>query len=407
MRITTNQLYQNSVNGILETQKKLVRAQDVLIKQSNVLKPSDDPAAATKIVRLDEDLARLEQFEKNTILLENSLENKEVVLGNIHGSMQRARTLAIQAGNGAMNDQDRRAMASELEQIRDELFDLFNSKNGQGEYIFSGSKSSDPAFVKTSNGYEYQGDENVKKIQISETLKLDSGVPGSGFAIFEDTEARSTLSIDTASSTASGSYSVFSSDQFEAYHKSNYVAVPPNPVGSNDYSVVLTSPSVYEVRDNGGTVLDSGNLDSENKFVYAGLQFQINGTTGDQLNFTLDQPNKENTLNSLTSLINTMNNAENTSDDYFEELKSAIYSFDRSMENVSSARSQIGGRLNVVSSVNLSNLDQEINLKEARAKIEEVDFSEAITELQKQETALTVANQTFSKVTGLSLFNFL
>ncbi|WP_111976555.1 flagellar hook-associated protein FlgL [Algibacillus agarilyticus] len=404
MRITTNQLYQNSLNGILDAQKRLVRAQDVLVKQTNILKPSDDPAAATKVVRLNEDLARLDQFEKNTILLENSLENKDVVLNNIHSSMGRARNLTLQAGNGALAKQDREAIAIELEQIKEELFDMYNSKNGQGEYIFSGSKSSEPAFIQGSDGqYEYQGNENVKKIQISESLKIASGVPGSGFAIFENTDSRSTISIDAAS-TATGSYRVNSGDQFEAFHRQNYATIPAT---NNEFNIVLTAADAYEVQDNAGAVLETGNLSSENKLNFKGLEFTVNGNAGDELHFSLDAPNKDNTLNSLTQLIDKLRGAETLNESYYSEINAAVYSIDESMGNVSAARSEIGGRLNVVTSVNLSNLDQEINLKEAKAKISEVDFAEAITELQKQEVALQAANQTFSKVTGLTLFNFL
>ena len=45
--------------------------------------------------------------------------------------------------------------------------------------------------------------------------------------------------------------------------------------------------------------------------------------------------------------------------------------------------------------------------KSARSDIEDVDYAEAVSELSKQETALQAAQATFSRVTGLSLFNFI
>ncbi len=411
MRVTTNQIYQNSLNGILENQKKLLRAQDVIVKQSNILKPSDDPAGATKVVRLDEDLGRLKQFEKNTVLLKNSLSNKETALTSVNDSLTRARTLTINVGNGSLSHTDRKAIAAELSLIKDEMADLLNTKNTQGEYIFAGSKSSAPPFVEDATGsYVYQGDENVKKIQISETLKLESGVPGSGFGIFEDTDATSTATISGAS-TATGSYDLFDQDTYEAFHNRNYVAVPPNPAGSNDYSIQIIAGSNYQVVDNGGTVLDTGPFDTagtgRDSIRFAGLDFDISGGLGDQLDFSLDPPNKKNVLNSMDDLVNLLNSQETTDDNFLATLQATIYSLDQSQENISNARSELGGRMNVVDSVSLSNTDLEINLKEAKAKISEVDFSEAISDLQKHETALQAAHQIYTKVTGLSLMNFI
>ena len=203
MRLTTNLIYDRSLQGILETQKKLVRANDVLVKQSNILKPSDDPTGATKVVRFDEDLSRLTQFSKNTIQLKNQLSTQETALTGINDSLTRAHTLAIQAGNGAFDDTDRRAMSVELDLIKQEIADLMNSKNSQGDYIFAGAKSDKPPFLQDSTGkYIYQGDENVKRVQISETLKVESGIPGSGFSIFEDTAARNGVTISGASTAA-------------------------------------------------------------------------------------------------------------------------------------------------------------------------------------------------------------
>jgi flagellar hook-associated protein 3 FlgL len=112
-------------------------------------------------------------------------------------------------------------------------------------------------------------------------------------------------------------------------------------------------------------------------------------------------------LNTLTDLIESLNTSETQTEDLNELVQSSIFSFDNAMQSVSAGRSEVGGRLNVVSNVNLANIDQQINLKEAKAKISEVDFAEAISDLQRHETALQAANQTFGKVTGLTLFNFI
>ncbi|MCU4676427.1 flagellar hook-associated protein FlgL [Catenovulum sp. 2E275] len=406
MRLTTNMIYSRNLDGILESQKRLVRANDVLNQQTNILKPSDDPTGATKVVRFDEDLARLEQFSKNNISVKNSLSQQETIMTNINESLTKANSLVIQAGNGALGYADRKAIATEISLIKDEVLDLMNSKNAQGEYIFAGAKSDQPPFVLNSAGeFVYQGDENVKKVQVSETLKLDVGVPGSGLAIFEDTSARSSVSLN-ASSTASGDYRLADGDSFDKFHKQNYVQIPPHPAGSNDYRVILGA-GTYQVEDSSGTVLQSGDYADGDKINFKGLEFDISGTAGQSIDFTLDSPNKKNILNALTEMVNMIQNSETVGDAYSDKIQQTLYSLEQAQGNLGEARSEIGGRVNVLDSVKLSNTDQEINIKEAKANVSEADLAEAITELQKQEVAYQVSSQTFTKLSGLSLFNFL
>lgn len=406
MRLTTNMIYNRNLEGILESQKRLVRANDVLNEQSNILKPSDDPTGATKVVRFDEDLARLEQFKKNNINVKNSLSQQETIMTNINDSLTKANNLAIQAGNGAYSYEDRKAIAAEISLIKDEVFDLMNTKNAQGEYIFAGAKSDKPPFVKNSSGeFVYQGDENVKQIQVSETLKMDTGIPGSGLAIFEDTSARSTVTID-GTSTASGDYRLANGDSFDKFHNQNYVQVPPNPAGSNDYSLVLGT-GTYQIQDNAGNVLDSGNYTQGEPIEFKGLEFEVDGNAGDSLNFSLDAPNKKNILNALDELVGVINSSENLSDAYSDKVQTTLYSISQAQQNLGQARSEIGGKVNVLDSVALSNEDQDINIREAKANVSEVDLAEAITELQKQEVAFQVSSQTFTRLSGLSLFNYL
>ncbi|WAJ69421.1 flagellar hook-associated protein FlgL [Catenovulum adriaticum] len=406
MRLTTNMIYNRNLDGILESQKRLVRANDVLNEQTNILKPSDDPTGATKVVRFDEDLARLEQFKKNNLSVKSSLAEQETIMTNINDSLTKANSLTIQAGNGAYSFEDRKAIAAEISLIKDEVFDLMNTKNAQGEYIFAGAKSDQPPFVKNSAGeFVYQGDENIKQIQVSETLKMDTGIPGSGLAIFENTDARSSVTINSTS-TATGEYRLISGDSFDKFHTQNYVQVPPNPAGSNDYSLVLGA-GTYQVEDNAGNVLDSGDYTQGEPIEFKGLEFKVEGNAGDSIDFSLDPPNKKNILNALDELVSVIQSSENLNDSYSDKIQNTLFSISQAQQNLGEARSEIGGKVNVLDSVALSNADQDINIREAKANVSEVDLAEAITELQKQEVAFQVSSQTFTRLSGLSLFNYL
>ena len=75
--------------------------------------------------------------------------------------------------------------------------------------------------------------------------------------------------------------------------------------------------------------------------------------------------------------------------------------------NLGSVRAKTGSRMNSAQTAILTNTDFEIANKDTRSKIQDVDYAEAMTELTKQDTALQAAQATFTRITRLSLFDYL
>ncbi|MDC0602983.1 flagellar hook-associated protein FlgL, partial [Aliiglaciecola sp.] len=191
-RISTNQLYDRSIAAITQNQGDLSEIQQQLSSGKKLLRPSDDPVGAAQVLRITEDLDKITQYRRNNDLLQNSLEQEEVVLRNINNSLDRARVLMIQAGNGVYDSNDLEAIGIEIGSIRDEVFGLMNTQNSNGEHIFAGYQSQTEAFSydpsATGNKYTFSGDDGFKKIQVSDAVTIQSN--SSGKAIFEDVLAR-------------------------------------------------------------------------------------------------------------------------------------------------------------------------------------------------------------------------
>ena len=133
----------------------------------------------------------------------------------------------------------------------------------------------------------------------------------------------------------------------------------------------------------------------------------VTGGPADTVQFTLQQPEKKNLAQTLDDLFTALNDTNISDGDYAAAIDDALIGIDNGFQAVSNANAAIGGRLNVAESIEKSNLDLEIANKEARSEIEEVDYAEAVSELSKQETSLQAAQATFSRVTQLSLFDFI
>jgi flagellin-like hook-associated protein FlgL len=67
MRLSFNMKFNAGLDGMLNTQNKMNRAQDQLTKQTRILTPADDPAASAKVLGLDQNLQQVAQFQNNSV----------------------------------------------------------------------------------------------------------------------------------------------------------------------------------------------------------------------------------------------------------------------------------------------------------------------------------------------------
>ncbi|MDO6558174.1 flagellar hook-associated protein FlgL [Paraglaciecola chathamensis] len=407
MRISTGQLYDRSIRAVLDNQDDLSDVQQQLSTGKKLLRPSDDPVGSAQVIRLTEEIDLIAQYNKNNNLLTNSVEQEETILGNVTDNIQKARQLMIQAGNGILDVNDRKAISIEIGQIRDQIFDAMNSQSANGEYIFAGYQSATPAFSYTAgasgNKYAFEGDEGLNEIRISNTFSL--AMNNSGQTVFEDVYARLDSQITSSSGVASASTRISTQNEFDQFHSQNY---DPVVAANNEFQISISAADQVTITNVGtGGVVGTLPFISGEPFEFKGQEFTIEGVVGDTVNYALQKPEKKNIAETLNDFYNSLNDENISDQDYAQAISDALIGVDNSLTSIADSISLLGGKLNVAQSVFASNLDLEISNKTARANIEEVDYAEAVSELSKQEAALQAAQATFAKVTGLSLFDYI
>jgi flagellar hook-associated protein 3 FlgL len=407
MRISTNQVYDQSIRSIMENQEGLVKTQEQLATGKRIITPADDPVGAAKVLRLTEELDGLTQFQRNNDLVTGSLEQQEAVLTNITNSINRARTLVVQAGSGILDDPDKRAIGAELEQIKLEIFDLMNTQDADGNYMYAGYQSANQAFTynpaSSGNAITFSGDAGVSFIQLSSSSKIQS--TSNGYEVFENVLSRFDFSV-TGSTVADLQNTVVKEQgTFDTFFNKNY---DPVTSANNDYQVEFLASGEAQLTNTGtGAVVGTVGYTSGSPFTIKGMQFEASAAVGDTINFSLDAPEKKSMAQSLHEIQTIL--MDSTIDDSAlqEAIADSLVGLDNGLEKISLERASIGSRLNIAESTYESNLDMEIAAKASRSSIQDVDYAEASTEFAKQETALNAALATFPQVSNLSLFNFI
>lgn len=158
MRISTAQYFETSAAKYQNNFSSIVKTQEQITSGVRIQSAGDDPVGAAQLLMLQQQKAMLGQYSTNMGSIKSSLSNQESVLESLNTSIQRGRELALQAGNGGYSDADRKSIASEIGEIEEQVLGLLNSKDPSGNYMFSGSKTLTPPYVRNNDGtYSYQG----------------------------------------------------------------------------------------------------------------------------------------------------------------------------------------------------------------------------------------------------------
>ena len=88
-------------------------------------------------------------------------------------------------------------------------------------------------------------------------------------------------------------------------------------------------------------------------------------------------------------------------------IQQGMAEIDHLQQGISDAEAQVGTDLNVVDSQNNVLDEITLRLKTTMSDIQDLDYTEAITKMNKDQLALEAAQSSFAKISKLSLFNYI
>ena len=205
MRISTNQFYQVNGEKMSAAQSKVAELQAKLGSGKQLVKPSEDPGKSNLISGLEGAKKRQEVYTKNVDAAETRLTAESAVLESMTNIMQRITQLTVQSANDTLGVSDRDVIATEIQALRDELFNLGNTRDLTGAYICSGNKTSSPAFSEDPTGVvSYNGDYGRLEINVSDVRSIAINTLGPDLFSPADFAALSDLVTDLRANDGAG-----------------------------------------------------------------------------------------------------------------------------------------------------------------------------------------------------------
>ena len=150
MRISTTMQFTNSLSYIQKSNTSVDEASNRYNSGLKFQTAGENPSGMASKVKYEGAISSYKQYAKDGGLAANTLSEEETALKSMWSALSSINTRLIQCVDGSNDQNSLIALAEEIGQTRDHLYDLMNTQNTDGEYIFSGAQSDIPTYTLTS-----------------------------------------------------------------------------------------------------------------------------------------------------------------------------------------------------------------------------------------------------------------
>lgn len=178
VRITNGMMSRNYLYNLNSIGNRLNKLNKDITTTVRIHKPSDDPVGTAKTMKLSTSLERNSQYNENVGYAVSWADATETAFNSLDSVMQRARELAVRGSTETMSEEDKKAIADEIDQLRLQVIDLGNA-NLDDRYIFAGTATEKAPFSDAGNGkYKYTGNTQQIMIEVSLGVNMPANIYG-------------------------------------------------------------------------------------------------------------------------------------------------------------------------------------------------------------------------------------
>ncbi|MGB4466908.1 MAG: flagellar hook-associated protein FlgL [Azovibrio sp.] len=420
MRISTTQLYDSGANGLLRNQYDLYKLQNQFSTGRRVVTPADDPVAASQALVTEQKLNVNQQFLDNQGNARAQLAELESLMASVGTSLIDVKSRWVEAGNGAYSDSELKAIAVDLRSKFQEFLGIANSADANGLYRFAGYQGATQPFVQEGGQVQYKGDSGARQLQVEASRFME--VSYSGRQFFEAIPEGNGVFVTGADTGNTGSGVISNGSVLTAYSGNNYrleFTRTPDPLYPTDTTKDTVEYSIYEWAP--GAAMPG--TPTSGPFAYKSgdaiflpdptdptkeLNVVITGDPATNDSFTLRPSATESLFTTLDTFIQTLEQGNKSDPAAFQNAMLRIgASIDQGIQHVLDGRADVGARMAELDSLSALGGDLDVQYQSQISDLVDLDYTKAITDLSRNLLQLQAAQQSFMKVTGLSLFNFL
>ena len=382
-------------------------------------RPSADPMRAAKLSIVTEQRAAIDRFSDNTALATDRLDQADLAIGEMGEIIRQFQQISIQAANDTITEEGIAGLRSEALSLRTALIAVANGRDTMGLPLFAGFGSAEP-FAQGPNGIEYRGDGGRPTLRMTETATLATGLNGAEvfMSVPTDTGARSVFdmvddliaTLTPALNPARPNHTVANQALFTPATTRDPATLSfdlTGPTGTARISSEVMAGAPEALRDAINAATPATGITASLAPDGESLIFQSAGamTVG---NLTQPDAGRRPAANmvALDASLQPMGVGVGLRTDNLSATR-MVGAFADVVTHVAAQRAEVGslGRLAEDHAQVLA--DRKLRIDKSVAGLEDLDVAAAITRLQQLLLTEQAAQQTFVKINGTSLFDYM
>ena len=402
MKISTSYLFDQATKNMQTAQSDVSKSRERIASGKSLVRPSDDTGKLRSIEILKSQQRKIESYDKSMNFLTDRFQLEESVLGSASDILIRVKELAIQAANDSFSSSDRDIIAIEVESLRDELLAIANTRDVEGNFIFSGSKSDTKPFLmdESTGVVQYAGDNRRLFTAVSDSRVLESNTDGT--QVFQPVKRTSTT-FDLKGINAAGNYNFRVGDSVIEFKVASPLSAPEikasieSALASSAISSSVTAelvnglPNVQLVLTGQAGVALSGVDVTQSDGDSTPVNVTINATSTDGVDFFKMLADFHNGLASDTR----------------SDIGRAISELTSAQQDIAMSLGSVGSKLNTIERQQDINADLGLRVDQMLSNEEDLDYAKAVTQFNAEMIRLEATQASFAKVAQLSLFQFI
>src|SRR6185436_20679746 len=181
---------------------------------------------------------------------------------------------------------------------------------------------------------------------------------------------------------------------------------------TGSYTINFTSATTYNIVPTAGgpAVVTGATYTSGQTISLNGADFRIIGAPANGDSFQLDPPATQSVFTTVGKLVTGLQGLTDSANDkqrLADLVSETLDNLDKDEANISVVRAQVGARMNTLDSTAALHDGNNLVTQKILGDVRDLDYTAAITQLTQQSFVLQAAQQSFAKIAGLSLFDFL
>ncbi|CUX82049.1 MAG: flagellar hook-associated protein 3 [Roseibaca calidilacus] len=175
--ISDAQFAQTAIRAFTRQDQQISDLQTRLSSGVNDPRVSADPARAMELSALRDLRSDLSTQTDIGRIAADRLAMTDSVLSEVSDGVRELYRISLQANNDTLTREAHGALRVQAETLRNTLLAAANATDPQGRPLFSGNAPG-PAFVNAPDGVRYQGDNSATAIQMGRNTLMQTGLPG-------------------------------------------------------------------------------------------------------------------------------------------------------------------------------------------------------------------------------------